>query len=96
MRLKIQVGDSKVDVGGTIEKGLKQLDRIRRDRIKGLKRFRSRHAETEQGVIAGLNRVMESLGYRLVPKEGGATATPPSSQSTKPRAQLKAKAKRRS
>lgn len=77
MRVKIQVGDSEVDVGAKLQEGLKELDRIRRDQVKGLKRFRSRHAPTEEKVIAGLNRVTELLGYRFVLVKGKAVAAAP-------------------
>ena len=96
MRLKIQVGSTEVDVGAKVQQGLEELDRIRREQTEGLKRFRSRNAPTEKKVVAGLNRVMESLGYKLVPKKSGATATPQRGTSTKSPAPPKAPAKRRS
>lgn len=63
MRLRVQIGDADVDVGKKVQKGIVEFRQFRRKQAGALKR-----------VVALLNRVAGSVGYRLVPVEG----TPPS------------------
>lgn len=99
MRLRIQIGGSKVDVGKEFQRGINELDRLRRQQARNLRRLRARYAPAERKIIGGLSSVTELMGYRLVPMEGeNATATPKSGSAARPAkrsARQKSRAKRR-
>lgn len=103
MRLRIQIGGSEVDVGKEIQRGINELDRIRRQQAKKLRRLRATYAPAERKIISGLSSVTALLGYRLVPVEGNTTTAAPvpssatlrTARSAKRSAYQKPKAKRR-